>query len=214
MNLPELIGTALGFLLTIVVFSYLLGDNPFFRLAIHLFIGVAAGYVAIVVIYNVLLPRLFLPLIFGSWGERGILLVPLILGLLLFFKISPRTAWLGRASMATLVGIGAAVAIGGAVIGTLFSQMEAAINAFNLGNGLIMLVGTLATLAYFQFGVRKNDQQDGVVQQLSTGISAAGKFFIAIAFGVLFAGVYTAALAAFTERITSLWAFLQNFLPF
>ena len=55
-NLLDFIGLALGFLLTILVFSYLLGDNPFFRLAIHIFIGVSAAYVALVTINNVLIP--------------------------------------------------------------------------------------------------------------------------------------------------------------
>src|SRR4030065_532339 len=39
--LLELIGTAVAALLTIMVLSYALGDNAFFRLAAYLFIGVA-----------------------------------------------------------------------------------------------------------------------------------------------------------------------------
>ena len=76
-NLLDFIGLALGFLLTILVFSYLLGDNPFFRLAVHIFIGVSAAYVALVTINNVLIPRLIMPLIGGSRGE-------MILSILLF----------------------------------------------------------------------------------------------------------------------------------
>lgn len=214
MSVPDLIGGAVGFLLTIAVFSYLLGDNQFFRLALNLFIGAAAGYVAAVLLYNVIVPRLFLPLLFGSFGERILLLLPLVLGFLLLLKLSPRTSRLGNVSMAFLVGVGAAVIIGGAVLGTLFSQMGAAISSFNLGNGLIILVGTAATLVYFQFGVRQSGPDTPVLQQVINGVGALGQVFVAIAFGALFAGVYAAALTAFIERVGSLWSYLQLFLPF
>lgn len=214
MSLIDVIGAAVGFLLTIAVFSYLLGDNQFFRLAINLFIGAAAGYVTAILLYNVLIPRLFMPLIFGTLGERILLLLPLALGILLLFKLSPRTSWLGNVSMAFLVGVGGAVIIGGAVLGTLFTQLGTTINAFNLGNGLIVLVGTLATLVYFQFGVRQSGPETPVLQQVINGVGALGQVFVAIAFGALFAGVYSAALTAFVERIGSLWSFLQMFLPF
>jgi len=79
------IWTAVGFLLTVCVLSYLFGDNPLFRLATSLFVGVAAGYAAVLLIYQVLLPRLVLPLLQGSLAERGLLVIPLALsGLLLF----------------------------------------------------------------------------------------------------------------------------------
>lgn len=214
MSLPDLFGATVGFLLTIAIFSYLLGDNRFFRLALNLFIGAAAGYVAAILLYNVIVPRLFLPLLFGTFGERILLLLPLVLGLLLLLKLSPRTARLGNVSMAFLVGVGAAVIIGGAVLGTLFTQMGAAINSFNLGNGLIVLVGTAATLVYFQFGVRQSGVDTPILQQVVNGVGALGQVFVAIAFGALFAGVYAAALTAFIERIGSLWSFLQMILPF
>jgi hypothetical protein len=210
----DLIGAALGFLLTIAVFSYLLGDNQFFRLAINLFIGATAGYVFAVLLYNVIIPRLFFPLFLGTLEERILLLLPLVLSILLLFKLSPRTSWLGNVSMAFLVGVGAAVMIGGAVLGTLFTQLGATISSFNPGNGLIVLVGTLATLVYFQFGVRQSGPETPAVQQVLNGVGALGQVFVAIAFGALFAGVYMAALTAFVERVGSLLSFLQIFLPF
>ena len=38
--------------------------------------------------------------------------------------------------------------------------------------------------------------------------------FIMGTFGVLFAGIYIAALTAFLERFDSFWVFLNTFLPF
>ncbi|MCJ7716076.1 MAG: hypothetical protein MUO54_06105, partial [Anaerolineales bacterium] len=88
-NMVDFIGLSLGFLFTILVFSYLLGDNPFFRLAIHIFIGVSAAYVALVTINNVLIPRLIIPLIQGGSGERLLSILLFIPSLFLFFKVTP-----------------------------------------------------------------------------------------------------------------------------
>jgi len=66
MSLPELIWSVIGFLLTVMIFSYILGDNPVFRLAAYLFVGVTAGYVNITVIDQVLFPQLVQPLLNGQ----------------------------------------------------------------------------------------------------------------------------------------------------
>ena len=50
----EFLSAALGLILTLLVFSYLIGDNPLFRIAIYLFIGVSSGYAASVVWHSVL----------------------------------------------------------------------------------------------------------------------------------------------------------------
>ncbi len=216
----ELIFGAISFLLTVMVLSYLVGDNALFRFAIHIFVGVSAGYVAAVAIYQVIWPYLLIPLVTAPMLERGLLIVPLVLSALLLMKISPRLSWLGGPAVGYLVGAGAAVAIGGAALGTIFPQIFAAADPFDVigltqrginpaqsvFNGAVMLVGTIATLAYFHFGAsRKNDgsvKRNGLIEALAW----VGKLFVALTLGVLFAGVYAAALSAFIERIHSLLA--------
>ena len=228
-TLADLLGGFVGLWLTLLVFSYLLGDNVLFRVAIHIFIGVAAGFSAVVAFYNVILPQLILPLLGGSQGERLLLLVPLVLSILLLAKISPRMARWGNVSMAYLVGVGAAVAIGGALLGTLFPQVEATINLFDLQfgqesgssiffqfvNGSIVLVGALTTLAYFHFGISAKSNQPSQRPAWIEWLAQIGKVFIAIAFGVLFAGVYSAALMALIERLYFIVDFVRILLrPF
>ena len=50
----DLIGAAVGLALTVMILSYVLGDNPLFRIAMYLFVGVAAGYAVVVAVQNVL----------------------------------------------------------------------------------------------------------------------------------------------------------------
>ena len=196
----EVISTAIGFLLTLMVFSYLIGDNPLFRVAVYLFIGTASGYAATVVWHSVLIPKLLDPL--SDPTRLAWTVVPLILSISLWAKLSPRIAWIGSLSMAVLVGVGAATAVGGALLGTLAPQAEAAMDAFSSIEGMVMLVGTVLTLAYFQFGAKRT--ADGAVKRnaILELLAWFGRIFIAVTLGVLFAGVYMAALTAMIERLS------------
>lgn len=229
LTLVDLVGGFVGLLLTLLVFSYLIGDNILFRIAIHIFIGVAAGFAAVVAFYNVIMPRLILPLLSGSASERLLLLVPLGLSILLLTKASPQLARWGNVSMAYLVGVGAAVAIGGALLSTIFPQVMSTVNLFDLKfgeesgsnlliqfvNASIILVGTLATLAYFHFGINTITGQSTERPEWFEWLAQVGKVFIAIAFGVLFAGVYSAALMALVERLYFIVDFIKLLLqPF
>ena len=221
-NITNLITGAISFLLTVMVLTYLIGDNPVFRVAVYLFIGVSAGYVAAVAWHQVLYPLLVVPLLAGSMADRLLALIPLILGLLLLFKLSPRTARLGNPSMAFLVGVGAAVVIGGAVMGTIIPQTWASMNAFNLANagqswpkqlleGVVMLIGTLTTLVYFHYGAKATTSgpQRG---KLINILAWVGQVFIAITFGVVFSGVFVAALTALIERLNFIVTYLSLFI--
>lgn len=223
MNLAEwsnLLGALAGFILTLLVFSYLFGDNALFRFAVHVFIGVAAAFMVAIAFYNILWPKLLSPVLFGLPLDRLIALVPLGLSVLLLSKASPRLVSWGRPVLAFMVGVGAASAIGGAILGTLSSQVQASMNLFDLEaiilsgkslgwelfNGAIILVGTVVTLAYFHFNVRS--PRPLWLQWLSS----LGKILIAIALGVVFAGVYSAALAALVERLSALVNFVFRFI--
>jgi hypothetical protein len=219
-NLLNIITGGISFLLTLMVLSYLIGDNPVFRMAVYIFIGVSAGYAAAVAFNQVVFPLLIVPLISGGLPERLLAVIPLALGILLLFKLSPRTARLGNASMGFLVGVGAAIAIGGGIIGTIFPQTQASMNGFNLSaagqfwlekisEGLVMLIGTVATLIYFHYGAKATPS--GPQRGKLTGILGwVGQVFIAITFGVLFAGVFMAAITALIERLNFIVTFLSS----
>jgi len=217
--------TLVGFLLTLFILSYVLGDNPLFRLAIHLFIGIAAAYASVMVIYQVIIPKLVLPFINGTTDQKLLLLVPLAFSILLGLKLVSRSTSIGSLPLAFLVGVGAGVAIGGAVMGTIVKQAEAAINFIpppslatssvgiylTLIEGGVMLLGTICSLAYFHFGARSKSGtvRRGAVVEWMAGL---GKVFIAVTLGAIFAGVFTAALTALIERIVFIHSIIASIL--
>lgn len=213
----ELISGFVGFILTLLVLSYLIGDNPLFRSAVYVFVGVASGYAAVAAWHYVLLPRLFQPLASADPAQLTFVIVPLVLSLTLVTKLSPRIAWLGGFAMALMVGAGAATALSGAVIGTLIPQTRAAMDIVQPGplgfvQGVFALVGTVLTLAYFQFSASR--AADGTAKRnvIFELLAWGGRIFIAITLGVLFAGVYLAALTALLERLSALVTFVKSLL--
>ena len=207
----DLIWTIVAFVLTLMIFSYILGDNLMFRIATYLFVGVSAGYTATMLLYQVILPRLFWP---ALQGGLLMVLVPLILSVFLIAKLFPRFSSLGNIPMGYVVGVAAAVVIGGAVLGTLFGQGQASINMFGLSapiaspqgmiqvlGAIFILVGTICTLAYFNFGAVARPNQPPHRTPVVELLARIGQIFIAITLGALFAGIFAASITALIERL-------------
>ncbi len=222
-------GLLVAALLTLITLSYAIGDHPVFRLVLYIFIGVAAGYAAAVAVQDVVLPQLIYPILDQANGVAQIDLIDF--GLRAFFtvllvaKLSPRTAWLGNPATALLAGVGAALAVGGAVQGTILPQVAGTstifdLNAFQLAlqggyygesiqvilAGMVMVLATVSTLAYFHFGARARGNQEPQRNIFVDVLAWAGSVFIAISLAALFSGVLLSALGALIER----FAFLRD----
>lgn len=110
--------------LTLCIFSYLYKDNPFYRFAEHLIVGISAGY-WIAILYHTSLTDLWIEPLFnsvtafsnpeGSFAAKiGMLIVnimPGAIGLLMFSRFFKRTAWISRWPIAFYLGVSAGVAL-------------------------------------------------------------------------------------------------------
>ncbi|MCI0398644.1 MAG: hypothetical protein L0332_02245 [Chloroflexi bacterium] len=196
-NLGNLSGLLFGFILTILVFSFVIRDNFLYRLAVHLLVGVSAGYAVVVVVGEVLYP--VVQNIISDPVSEGLWLFPLALGGLLFLKVFPQTAMIGNSAMAVLVAIGAAVGLVGAVAGTLFPQVIA-----EYTNGLIGFVAgllTICTLFYFHFTGRLTPEGQVVLPPWQQYVGFVGRVVITITLAALFAGALSTSLVLLTERV-------------
>ena len=186
----DIVGLLLGATLTLLILSYLLGDNPLYRLALHLFIGTLVGYsfgVALLFIWEV-----------GTRlaGDERVLVIPLILGIWLLIKAFPRYAYAGNFSVAYLIGVGAAVALSGAITGTIIPQVGASGR-----NGLLVLVGTVCTLTAFTFTVWNRQGVWGHWDRVIRVMAVIGRLFLVVAFAAAFAGALTTALSLLIGRV-------------
>jgi hypothetical protein len=223
----EAIGGITAFLLTLMVFSYLIGDNPLYRIAVHLFVGVAAGYTLVVLIQTVIRPRLISGVVDAALQATvdplplARLSVPLVLGLMLALKLSPGLAPFGNMAMAFMVGVGAAVAIGGAINGTILGQVQATwINplqstglnvVLNLFNAGVIILGTILTLMYFFYSAQASPGGRTDRPIFLKPFARGGELFISVALSALYVGALAATFAIFVERIMFLYSFVIDF---
>ncbi len=218
----DFLWTLAGFLLTLIVLSYVFGDHVLFRMVSYLFVGCTAGYVAVIAIYQVILPRLIWPLVSGVGNERFLALGGLILSGFLFIRLLPGLSKAGNISLAYLVGVSSAVIISGAIFGTILPQINSASGIeigpagtgilYRILEGSVFLLGSVSSLAYFHYGVPAKSHQKKRAPIIEW-LARIGSGFIAITFGAVFAGVYAAALAALMDRLVFVLQFIQTLIP-
>jgi hypothetical protein len=203
----EIAGLVLGAVLTFMILSYAFGDNALYRLALHLFIGALVGYA-----FGVVLRDVVIPITGDQLQSNPILVVPLAMGLWLFFtKVIPRLAYAGNFVTAYLVGVGTAVALSGALLGTLVPQVRATGRALSIASvttspaalldGVMIFVGTICTLMAFNFAVPKEQGLAGTWARVVSVLAWIGRVFLILAFAAAFAGALTASLSVFIGRV-------------
>lgn len=209
---PTLITGFIAVVLTLLVFSRLIGDSPVFRFVQYLFVGVSLGYAFVVVYHQVLRPNVLAVLRdLGDPALVGLRVLPFLIGLLLLARVTGRqnVSWLANIPLALLFGVAAALAVGGALVGTLVPQLldtarPVQAGALNLFGSILLVLGVVATLCYFYFTASRNTPQGRVI---AVG-ARAGRWLLMIAFGFFLAGSLLTYLTALNDRLE----FIVNFL--
>lgn len=199
-------------ILTIMVLSRIVGDNPLFRVAQYLFVGVSLG-IAFVVAYHQVMRPAVVGLSRGDEGALALYGVPLVLGVLLLPRLAHRQqfSWLANIPLAVIFGVGAALAIGGAVMGTLLPQaLDTARpltgSAPEMAGTLVLALGTVLTLTTFYFTVRRDTPMGRAVG----AAAAVGHWVLMVAFGFFFASAVQTYVVALTERLEFMLGWLRG----
>jgi len=168
--------------LILSLFSFLYKDNRFYKLSEHVFAGLSAGYYVGLIWQTVIVQQLINPMFDeGEW----VLIIPGMLGVLMFARLVPKWSWVSRVSLAFVIGNTAGIYLMNALHGLIFKQLYATMGSISNSNGfagvllaLVVVVGVISTLVYFYF----SKEHKGVV-----GVTAkVGIWFIMIAFGAHF----------------------------
>jgi len=198
----KLVGVWVAAILTLMVYSHLVKDNPLSRLAEYIFVGAAVGYAVVLAYYNVLWPKLIRPLVNDPQGNLILLIPATLVVLLLLRPIAPLRA-LASLPLALIIGVGAGLAIAGAVVGSLLPQVGATMLSLDpsqpLGtviNNALIIIGVISTVLYFFFTAK---QQSAAGSGLRVA-AFIGKWTMILAFGAVFAATVTARLSLLVGR--------------
>ena len=201
--------------LTLLIFSFLYRDNPLFKLAEHLYVGVSIGYL-IVKTYDTVIDRLVITPIVEQ-GEYS-LLIPVAIGMLMLARYVPKAAWMSRYAFAFIVGMGSGLAIPRTISSFILKQVEDTVRpilsmagsdgvtfsmnllnpASNL-NAIIILFGVSSVLFYFFFSI----EHSGV----GKAVARTGIMFLMISFGAAFGYTVMARMSLLIGRFTDLIEF-------
>jgi hypothetical protein len=201
-------------LLTLCVFSFLYRDNPFYKAAEALVVGVSAAYYMVVNFWAMIVPNLignldpdFVTRTFSPdfEGERRIVyVVPLILAIMLLWRLSPVGGWIARWPLAFIIGITAGLRLIGFLQADFVAQIQATImplivrddGSFSFWMSLrniTIILGLLACLTYFFFSI----EHKGVVGKTAR----VGIYVLMITFGAGFAYTVMGRITLLTQRI-------------
>jgi hypothetical protein len=212
--MDQIIGLWVAAILTLMVYSYLIADNPLFRLAEHLLVGTTLGYAALVVLQRVLLPGLnavLAPAASADPVARFMTGLGLFWGVLLWLRLVRPVRWLASWPLAIVFGVGAALAVGGALTGTLIPQVRATLLPLSgpgLLDNLVTVVVVVAGLTYFFFAVRRDRPLGRAIQ----GVARFGRWSLMVALGSFLGTRAVSLLSALVERFQFLGQWLRTIL--
>lgn len=210
-----LIGAWVATGLTLFILSFLYKDNPLFKLAEHLYVGVSVGYTIVKAYDTVLVHLIIKPIVEnGEW----VLLVPVMIGSLMLTRYVPKASWLSRYAFAFIVGVGSGLAIPRTISSFILKQIEDTVrpllmlapgggvtfswdlhNPASSLNVIIILIGVSSVLFYFFFSVEHTGP--------GRMVARIGVIFLMISFGAAFGYTVMARMSLLIGRLTDLIEF-------
>jgi len=210
LTLADIIGVWIAAALTLAIFSFLYRDNPVYKLAEHIFVGVSAGYGVVITWREAVMPDLINPLLdpqsVGLEHPNFVVLIPGALGLLIFSRFFRRWDWLSRWPIAFVMGMYSGLAIPASIQADLLEQAKATmlplwphgdVTWWVAFSNALIVIGVLCTLSYFYFS-REHEGTLGVS-------SKVGIFFLMVAFGAGFGNTVMARVSLLIGRVQFLY---------
>ena len=185
----EAISNFVAAFLTLCIFSFLYKDNPFYKFAEALFIGVSMGYAIPLVYENAFMPFVYTPIFVE---HKFIILIPAFMGSLYIFRFTKNLSWLSRYPIVfgmAIVGMSVPMSIHSSVL----VQMRSAMLPMDNINTVVIFIGTVTILLYFFFS-KAHKGFYGKVTNI-------GVWFMMIGFGASFGYTVMARISLLIGRI-------------
>src|SRR5262249_22974087 len=137
----NVIGVWIGAILTLSILSFLFKDNPVYKFAEHLVVGLSAGYWFVILYNTTPIDLMVTPIVADVKGGKilppgpeaaaasshGLILdgIPILLGLMIWLRFSKTASWLARIPIAYVLGAGAGLAIPTALDNFILTPLRA-----------------------------------------------------------------------------------------
>ncbi len=186
-------GTFVAAILTLAIFSFLYRENPFFRFAEHLLVGLSAGYFTVIAVQGTLVPKVIEPLKAGDfWVVVSFALIILILG-----RLTEKTRPASRIPLALVIGAGAGVAVPALLQARVLVQVGATMKPLDSFANVLILTGVITTLIYFYFS-REHKGWWG-------RLASVGTWYLMIFFGATFGNTVMSRISLLIGRLEFLF---------
>jgi hypothetical protein len=215
LSVTRTIGIWVAGFFTLFIFSFLYKDNPFYKVAEAVVVGVSAAYWMVVGFWTTIVPNLLgklSPEWVRGWAMPGleasrelVYLLPLILGVMLLMRLSPKGAWISRWPLAFIIGTTAGIRLIGFLHADFLSQIRNSVLPIFITSGsgafevwpsiraTVLVIGVLAALVYFFFSF----EHKGVVG----GTAKLGIWFLMVTFGAAFGYTVMGRIALLAIRL-------------
>ena len=196
-HIMSTIGIWLAALGTLAIYSILYKENRAYRLAEHIFIGAAAGYMVYINWIEILKPQWWDRIVAGEWYW----VFALVAGAMFYFIYSRRYVWISRLIFGAMLGLVAGTAFKG-FAGVNIDRIHASFKPVyahgmtvgqSLNNVLFILV-LLTVMAYFFFSFEHKD----AIRKVPSSI---GRWVLMFAFGAMFGSTVMARMSLLIGRI-------------
>jgi hypothetical protein len=192
------VGTWIAAALTLMCFSFLYKENPIYRVAEFIYVGIAAGYGVVATVDAYIRPTIKTDLLQkGNW----LLLIPIVLGLLMYTRYVKSIAYLSRWTMAFFLGIGSGYVLTKDFKPYFITPIVSTFKPFFVSgaplstsiNNILFVVGVVAALVYFFFTTKRTGVLDYTAR--------FGRWVMMIAFGAAFGNTVMARVSLFLGRM-------------
>jgi hypothetical protein len=200
-----------GALATLALYSVLYRENPVYRVAEHVYLGLAVGYGLYITWKSVLYPMWFKELQAGHWAW----ILALVAGGMYYTIFSKRLAWMSRAVMMTMMGLAAGLSFRQFFgqylpqIGSSFKPLVVLKTAPGGGvdpggslfaslTNLLFMGCIVCVMTYFFFSFEH-------VSKPVRKLAGAGRWLMMIAFGAMFGSTLMARMSLFIGRLDFLF---------
>lgn len=204
-DLNTALWNTIAMFLTFCIFSFLYKDNPFYKIAEHIVVGVSAGYFAVILYWNGLVPKLWDPVI-----KQGKLyyLIPGILGVMMWTRFSKKYSWISRLSIAFYMGIATGVAVPLYVQNYVIRQLSSTMLPVHFRNttgifNLLVIIGVLCALIYFFFSKEHKGAMGSAAK--------VGIWTLMIGFGAGFGMTVMGRVSLLIDRVIFLRNYFDSF---